>query len=62
MNEKTTETILYRDLIKFCFQNPKDLANNNADAMQEDHKIVLACRGKILMFLFFLTCYLNIFI
>jgi hypothetical protein len=53
MNEKTTETILYRDLIKFCFQNPKDLANNNADAMQEDHKIVLACRGKILMFLFF---------
>ena len=47
MNPKTSTTVLYRDLVKFCIKEPNVLANANAETLCQDHSIVIACRGKV---------------
>ena len=45
LNVKTSDTMLYRDLIKGVITDSNILANANADFLIKNNSIVLACKG-----------------
>jgi len=50
LNEKTSDTMIYRDLIKGVITDPIVLGNANAEYLMNNHLVVFACKGKQLKF------------